>query len=194
MKDHTPCSCQGNQAFYSIPVTDWLRLRSGVATGTRALGRPPADPPLSKGGVWAAPLLPFHPTPAGWHGTERALGLSGAPWLWARELGAPQALLWPGPSPRTIASKQGKIPSPRVQVSKELPGPLFSLEWALRSRCSCLACSPPPPSLAVLFLTPELPKIVFPSQWWERGEDRSGLCSLWGTNWERQAVWPAQSH
>lgn len=95
----------------------------------------------------------------------------------------------PGPFQRTIAFMQGKIPSPRVQVSKELLGPLFRLEWAPRSRCSCPACFPP---RCVLFLTPELPRIVFPQPVpGNEGREEIRLCSLWGTNWERQAAWPA---
>lgn len=72
-----------------------------------------------------------------------------SPWALRSSLAAtsgesmlPRPFSGPGPFQRTIASTQGKIPSPRVQVSKELLGPLFSLEWALRSRCSCLACFP----------------------------------------------------
>lgn len=90
----------------------------------------------------------------------------------------------PGHFQRTIASMQGKIPSPRVQVSKELLGPLFSLEWALRSRRSCPACFPP---RCVFLLTPELPRIVLPQPWPGNGEgEEMRLCSLRKTNWERQ--------
>lgn len=83
----------------------------------------------------------------------------------------PRPFSVPGPFQRTIASMQGKIPSPRVQVSKELLGPLFSLEWALRSRCSCLACFPP--SLCFC-LTPELPRGCFcPDSAWELRKERN---------------------
>ena len=190
MKDHRPCGCQGNQAFYSIPVTGWLGLRSGVTTGAQAFGSPPTDPPFLKGGVVGFTPSAFSPNPS-WVGQS--------PWALRSFLAAssgrsvlPRPSSGPGPFQRTIASMQGKIPSPRVQVSKELLGPLFSLEWALRSRCSCLACFPP---CCVLFLTPELPRIVFPqSAPGNRERKEIRLCSLWGTNWERQALGPAQPH
>lgn len=86
----------------------------------------------------------------------------------------PRPFSGPGPFQRTIASRQGKIPSPRVQVSKELLGPLFSLEWALRSRCSCLACPQSPTPPRVFCLTPELPRSCFPpDSAWELRKKRN---------------------
>ena len=151
---------------------------------------PRHTPPLSQRGRVGCTPVAFSPNPS-W--------VARSPWALRRSLAVgsersvlPRPSSGPGPFPGTIASMKGKIPSPRVQVSKELLGPLFSLEWALRSRRSCLACFPP---RCVLFLTPELPRIVFPQPVpgnRERKEIR--LCSLWETNWERQAVWPARSH
>lgn len=171
-------------------MTGWLGLRSGVKTGAQTLRKPPQTSPhllFLKGGCNS---VAFSPNPSWVARSPWALRSSLAVGLGRSVLPRPSS--GPGPFQRTITSMQGKIPSPRVQVSKELLGPLFSLEWALRSRCSCLACFPP---RCVLFLTPELPRIVFP---WpspgnrERREIR--LCSLWRTNWERQAVWRAQPH
>lgn len=122
---------------------------------------------LQAGGVSYTPVA-FSPKPS-W--------VAWSPWALRSSLGCssgrsglPRPSSGPGPFQRTIVSMQGKIPLPRVQVSKELLGPLMSLAWALRSRCSCLACFPP---RCVLFLTPELPRIVFPQQMPGNGEERN---------------------
>lgn len=142
VKNHRPFGCQGNQAFYSVPVTGWLGLRSRTATGAQTFGAPlPTMPPcFPKEGGGLHPSCLFAQAQLGETG---ALGLSGVPWLPLGEISAPQPSSGPGPFQRTIASTQGKIPSPRVQVSKELLGPLFSLEWALRRPLQLSGWLPP---------------------------------------------------
>lgn len=96
MKDYRPCGCQGNQVFYSIPVTGCLGLRSGVTTGAQALGNPPPHPPLSKGEGVLHPCCLFTQPQLG--GTE-PLGSQERPGCGLGEISAPQAPLWPWPFP-----------------------------------------------------------------------------------------------
>lgn len=158
VKDLALAVAKGNQAFYSIPVTGLVGVRSGVTTNP-GLWKPPPDPPFAQSGVGVGCIsVAFSPklswvawSPGSWE----------LPGLQLRVIGG---LLWPWPFQRTIASMQGKIPSPRVQVSKELLGPQLSLQWALRSRCSCLACFP---LLAVFVFNPRLPSCLAPANAWE---------------------------
>lgn len=167
-----------------------MGLRSGATTGAQAFGSAPSDPTFfQRSRCGRHPLCLFTQPQLG--GME-PLGSRELPDCRFREISAPQAPLWPWLFPGNNSLHAGKIPSPRVQVSKELLGPLLSLEWAPRGRCSCLACFS---CHRVLLLTPELPRIVSPQPVPGNREGREiRLCSLWGSDWERQAAGPAPPH